>query len=69
MFKQMIYWHTFTLMTMKKKRMPLKIKITYLIEETAKPKQPLIFGMVNKGGIKKVIEYLFIPFISFFLIV
>lgn len=38
----------------KKENAVKKLKSAYLIEETAKPKQPLIFGMVNKGGIKRL---------------
>ena len=38
----------------KKENSVKKLKSAYLIEETAKPKQPLIFGMVNKEGIKRL---------------
>lgn len=38
----------------KKENAVKKLKSAYLIEETAKPKQPLIFGMVDKGGIKRL---------------
>lgn len=38
----------------KKENALKKLKSAYLIGETAKPKQPLIFGMVNKEGIKRL---------------
>ncbi len=38
----------------KKENAVKKLKSAYLIGETAKPKQPLIFGMVNKEGIKRL---------------
>ena len=38
----------------KKENAVKKLKSAYLIGETAKPKQPLIFGMVDKGGIKRL---------------
>lgn len=38
----------------KKENAVKKIKSAYLIGETAKPKHPLIFGMVDKRGIKRL---------------